>query len=204
MFIGIINAACLLTYLCIFLSLGAIILSYYDQLELALICLIYAGIGDLFDGFVARKLKLSDQDKAFGRHIDTIADTISFGVTPCIILLHSGFTAPVDYGIMGLYLLSACIRLAHFDVHNLKTKNNVSYFTGLPVTYIALFLPVSFIFKDIIDFEITKNIIRSVFIITALLFVLKISIPKPKGILYPVFLAAAIGVTFYWLYRLMS
>lgn len=87
MFIGLMNAPLLVSLAGLFLSLGACLLALQDHLNLAIICFMYAGIADLFDGVVARKMSLTEQEQEFGMHIDSLIDVASFGVTPCILLL---------------------------------------------------------------------------------------------------------------------
>ena len=52
----------------------------------------FAGVIDIFDGKVARKFKRSEKEKQFGIEIDSIIDTINFGVVPVIIYLNLGLT----------------------------------------------------------------------------------------------------------------
>lgn len=53
------------------------------QLEVAVACLLLAMVFDFADGFVARKLKITS---AFGKQLDSLADLVSFGVAPGILM----------------------------------------------------------------------------------------------------------------------
>ena len=95
------------------------------------ICLIL----DYFDGFFARKLKLFSP---FGKQIDSMADLVSFGVLPSIIL-YLWFENNSDYSILKyssvIILIVSSIRLAKFNIIEPK----FSSFIGLPTPANALY-----------------------------------------------------------------
>src|SRR5688572_17672760 len=57
-----------------------------------------AGAFDFFDGFVARKLKVSSP---IGKELDSLADVISFGVLPSLVMYkmisHSAYSDGLPY-----------------------------------------------------------------------------------------------------------
>ena len=95
------------------------------------ICLIL----DYFDGFFARKLKLFSP---FGKQIDSMADLVSFGVLPSIIL-YLWFENNSDYSMLKyssvIILIVSSIRLAKFNISETKFFS----FIGLPTPANALF-----------------------------------------------------------------
>lgn len=203
MFIFIINPAVLLSVLGLILSILSIIFSYHNYFEISVICFMYAGLADLFDGFIARKIKMDNQAKHFGREIDSIIDIISFGVTPVVILIHSGMNSPVDYIIYIVYCLMATMRLAYFNVTAGDISKKIKYYTGLPVTYVALILPITFLLKPLLEPEIFIYILRFLLVLIAFFFILKIKIPKPGGIFYIIFPLLAFLLTIFWIYQLL-
>ena len=54
-----------------------------EKITWAAICIFFAATVDFFDGFVARLLKA---DSAMGKQLDSLADVVSFGVAPSMIL----------------------------------------------------------------------------------------------------------------------
>ena len=76
MIIGYYNKSVILTFVGILISIFGML--NVANTDIALTCLILAGICDLFDGVVARKCKRTDKEKAFGVQIDSLADVISF------------------------------------------------------------------------------------------------------------------------------
>ena len=128
---------------------------------LALLCLMIAGVMDMFDGKVAStKKNRTASEKLFGIQIDSMADIISYGVFPSLIVYKLAIgdkQYPVDHPwqarivicVCALYLLSALIRLSYFNVDEMERQNKTSEsrheYRGLPVTSVAVVLPAVFI-----------------------------------------------------------
>ena len=99
------------------------------------IFIMIAGFIDRYDGKVARMLQVSSE---LGKELDSLADLVSFGVAPSILVcLLYNFT---DLGIIGYLLviifpIAGAYRLARY---NTSTFNNV--FTGIPITIAGSFL----------------------------------------------------------------
>ncbi len=105
--------------------------------------LILAGFADLLDGAVARAIKAESE---FGGFFDSLADAITFGVGPSVIILKTLFL-PVGSGLSFflttaamVFSVSGVLRLVRFNVMNLEAKNNQTLidannknFTGLPI-----------------------------------------------------------------------
>jgi len=87
--------------------------------------LYFSTLMDGMDGFIANRVGKSK----LGKDLDSLADIISFGVFPSLILVNFGFS-----WIGALYLVTALLRLARF---NILSKEN---FVGLPTLASALTL----------------------------------------------------------------
>ncbi|MCF6094175.1 CDP-diacylglycerol--serine O-phosphatidyltransferase [Microaerobacter geothermalis] len=89
--------------------------------------ILLAAFFDMFDGRIARKLNVQTE---FGVHLDSLADMISFGVAPGL-LVHSmiggGFWTTV---ILILFPITGALRLARFN-----TNPTRGYFVGVPITF---------------------------------------------------------------------
>ncbi|MEH7505363.1 CDP-diacylglycerol--serine O-phosphatidyltransferase [Neobacillus drentensis] len=94
-------------------------------LEVASIFIFFSAIFDLFDGRIARKLKVNSE---FGVELDSLADIVSFGVAPAL-LFHS-IAAPSFLTSLAFILFPTmgALRLAKFNV-----KPTIGYFKGLPI-----------------------------------------------------------------------
>jgi CDP-diacylglycerol---serine O-phosphatidyltransferase len=103
---------------------------------------------DLLDGAVARAIRAESE---FGLVFDSLADAISFGVAPSILLLKALSLEPGTglsfYAMLGCMLYSLCgvLRLVRFNVKKEEAKGNKEamadqkkHFTGLPIPASAL------------------------------------------------------------------
>ncbi|MCR5723707.1 MAG: CDP-alcohol phosphatidyltransferase family protein [Treponema sp.] len=162
--LGVYNYTVVLTYLgmlCSFAGIHFLFSNEDKSFVLALLCLMIAGVMDMFDGKVASTKKdRTDSEKLFGIQIDSMADIISYGVFPSLIVytlalgdahypIEHPWKARIVICICALYLLSALIRLSFFNVDEMerqsKTDGSRKTYLGLPVTSAAVVLPAVFI-----------------------------------------------------------
>lgn len=202
MFIGFYNVSVILTYLGLAFTIFGMYLAFTGNVSTAFMCLILSGVCDLFDGAVARSVKRNDSEKNFGVQIDSLVDVVSYGAFPIVLGIAMGFVSKFNIITYILYGICAVIRLAYFNVITLdkktylKNKKDEFYF-GLPVTNVAIILPIIyslkfFFAKNIAVFE--KSYQWGMFII-AILFISNFKIKKPSGIWYVICsLAAVIGI----------
>ena len=108
-----------------------------EQLYRAALAIFFAIFFDMFDGRVARMTRTQSD---FGVQLDSLADVISFGAAPAL-LVYKWALAPM--GFLGLFLsfsFAACgaLRLARFNVLSASPKGGPGYFVGLPIPLAAL------------------------------------------------------------------
>ena len=84
--IGFYNYTVILTYLGTLSGFLGITFAFNEKPLIALICLIFAGLCDMFDGKVASTKQRTQQEKRFGIQIDSLSDVICFGVLPAVIV----------------------------------------------------------------------------------------------------------------------
>ena len=186
--IGCFNKSVLLTYLGIALSLFGIYnllitadYGVFNHVELAVICLILAGVCDLFDGAVARRCKRNKTQKNFGVQIDTLADVISFLVFPSVLLYFIWQEMNVIFFfVIVFYILCGINRLAWFNIHAEEFHN---FYRGLPVTYAALIIPCIYVY---VSGSFLKVLLPVMYCLLGIFFILNIKIPKPRGVFYPI------------------
>lgn len=94
-------------------------------LQIAAIFIFFSAILDLFDGRIARKLKVNSE---FGVELDSLADIVSFGVAPAL-LFHS-LAVPSIFTSLAFILFPTmgALRLARFSI-----KPTIGYFKGIPI-----------------------------------------------------------------------
>ncbi len=179
--IGIYNYTVILTYMSLASAVTGIVLAFNGHSFSAIICLLVSGLCDMFDGKVARTKKQNSEEASFGIQIDSLADIVAFGILPIAIGVSLGLNKPIFALVYTLYALCALIRLAYFNVlaetNKKKSNQPLKFYTGLPVTSVALILPFLYIFKPLTIHFNTLYIWALVII--ALMFVSKIKIKKP-------------------------
>ncbi|NGP86963.1 CDP-diacylglycerol--serine O-phosphatidyltransferase [Fodinibius halophilus] len=98
--------------------------------------IVFAGLFDALDGFMAR---LSNATSQFGIELDSISDVVSFGVAPGFLLYAFGLAEMPFVGIIlsALPPLCGAVRLARYnvDVHDSldEKKGRDDFFKGLPI-----------------------------------------------------------------------
>lgn len=131
----------------LFAGTVAAIFAVEGDFKTAAIFVLIGIIFDFFDGFIARLLNVSGE---LGKQLDSLADMVTSGVVPGIIMLkliQSNLVVEnslemktyqiLDVPLIGLILtLAACYRLASF---NLDTRQTDS-FIGLPTPAMCLFV----------------------------------------------------------------
>ncbi len=132
---GVVILPSLLTGAALFAGFYAIIYSISVVIEetsdfrVAVFAIIIATVFDSLDGRIARFMKAESD---FGSHFDSIADMVSFGVAPAVLVYASTLS---DFGRLGwsasfLFLACAAIRLARFNVTTAEAPSR-KYFKGL-------------------------------------------------------------------------
>jgi len=132
------------TVTCLNLFSGCIacIMAFKTQYEMALFYIILSAIFDFFDGLLARAL---NAHSVIGKDLDSLADDISFGVAPSMIIfsLFKEMYYPANISFIVAYLPYTAFLISVFSALRLAKFNNdtrqTSSFVGLPVPANALF-----------------------------------------------------------------
>lgn len=115
-----------------------------EKIQWGAICLFLAAVVDFLDGFLARLLKA---DSAMGKQLDSLADVVSFGVAPGMILYQMlrmayastemGLDTPVLFLLPALLVPAAAAwRLARFNIDPEQSYG----FKGVPAPAAGLFV----------------------------------------------------------------
>ena len=105
-----------------------------EQWGAAVVAVILAGVLDGIDGRIARALKAQSR---FGAELDSLADSLSFGTAPAIIVFLWSLSAEPRLGWFAALAFAICcaLRLARFnaqiDVENQPHKS-LGFLTGVP------------------------------------------------------------------------
>jgi len=151
--IGFYNYTVILTYIGVASAVVGMGLAMYGRTSMAIVCLMISGFCDLFDGTIARTRKRNEMEKKFGIQIDSLADLVCFGVLPAVIGFSIGLTKWYETVALVVYVLAALIRLAYYNVteDEIQFSGNTSrkYYDGLPVTTVALIIPLIYALRPV-------------------------------------------------------
>lgn len=127
------------TALSLLLGLGSIVTSQVGELEFAAWLIVWCGLLDTMDGLAARLLKATSD---FGAEFDSMADLVSFGVAPAVLVINTGLQiagVELESGqfwvllvACGVFVLAGGMRLARFNIATDKPRTG--WFTGVPIT----------------------------------------------------------------------
>lgn len=116
----------------------------YHAYETAFWLIIAAAVFDFFDGFTARLL---NQNSPLGVQLDSLADDVTFGLAPAVVMYDLYLDSPSYYGLdpeimgwlkWGVLIIAAfsVLRLAKFNIDTTQSAE----FEGLPTPANALML----------------------------------------------------------------
>lgn len=153
----------IITMFALCLGTTAIRYALEAKFDIAAALIIVASIMDGLDGRIARLLNSTSH---FGAHLDSLADLVSFGVAPGMILylwsLHQLTYKGVGWAVVLFYITCSAFRLARFNVQagNINEKKSNNFFIGVPTPAAAglALLPL------VITFNITEYRLPNSFI----------------------------------------
>ena len=182
--LGFYDYTVILTYMSLLSAFAGMILSGKGMHTAAVLCLMFCGICDAFDGTVARtKKNRTEDEKAFGIQIDSLCDVVSFGVFPALLSVRMGLNGILGMAIAAIYSLCAVIRLAFFNVQEAKRQQaeegKRKTYRGLPVTSISMIYPVIALLQLFLPAGAFRVVLHIVMAATAFAFVLDFSVKKP-------------------------
>jgi CDP-diacylglycerol--serine O-phosphatidyltransferase len=176
------------TALSLLLGLSSIVTAQVGELELAAWLIVWCGLLDTMDGLVARALKATSD---FGAEFDSMADLVSFGVAPAILVLNAGLqTAGIDVGdgqfwvlllSCGVFALAGAMRLARFNLG--ASSPGHGWFFGVPITAAGGGLLSSMVLvllrhQDIVDLLPLHRFLPIIMFVLAILMVSRLRFPK--------------------------
>lgn len=144
------------------------------------ICL--AALCDALDGRVARALRVSSP---FGRELDSLADIVSFGVAPAL-LVYEGFfrdgaAADDTYSVLwmalaGLFVCCGAARLARYNV----TGSTGRFFVGVPIPAAGLTITGLAMFPS----RLNAVLMALVVLFAAFLMISTLRFPNPEQLIF--------------------
>lgn len=120
------------TLMNLFCGFMAIVMISEGKLVQGAWLVVFAGVFDGLDGFMARLTSSSGQ---FGAELDSLSDVVSFGVAPGLLLYKYGLSTlaqPIGILLAALPALCGAIRLARFNVDT-RVEDSPAHFRGMPI-----------------------------------------------------------------------
>ena len=183
--LGYYNYTVVLTYIGMLMGFLGILCILDNCPEKSVICLMLAGVCDMFDGTVASTRKRTRQEKTFGIQIDSLSDLLCFGALPAILIYSLDKGNMMVTAVSSFYVLCTLIRLAYFNVDEQERQEQEtgsrSIYYGLPVTTSALIVPIAYDVSSTYGMN-TVAALAAVLGGMAALFLIPFELKKPKVI----------------------
>lgn len=146
----------------------SLIFTMDGQFKRSAVMILLAMVLDGMDGRLARRL---DATSPFGKELDSLADLVSFGVAPAILVYALDIK---NLGLVGLALaltfaLCGAIRLARFN-----TLDITNYFIGVPITAAGSLVAL----LSLLHNELPMLVYPIVMVLLSYLMVSNIKVPK--------------------------
>ena len=122
-----------ITFLNVIIAMLAMICAITGKMGVAAILMLISVLFDYSDGAWSCRLNIVNE---FGRELDSLADVISFGVTP-VIFVFALYNNVHYFPVYALFLAAGVMRLARYNLN--KTEG---YFEGMPITLNGVFVPI--------------------------------------------------------------
>lgn len=113
----------------------SLMMTFQENYKWSAIFILLACLADRYDGRVARLLNVSSE---LGKELDSLADLVSFGVAPSILIFNIyGFSSLrlLGYLLVLLFPIAGAYRLARFNVTDFDGE-----FFGIPITFAGMFI----------------------------------------------------------------
>ncbi|PZR09157.1 MAG: CDP-diacylglycerol--serine O-phosphatidyltransferase [Archangium gephyra] len=97
--------------------------------------------GMFFDAFDGRVARLTKTQSMFGQELDSLADVITFGAAPALLVWKWALSGLGLVGLVAAFLYASCgaLRLARFNVLAIRSPHGGggSFFVGMPIPFAA-------------------------------------------------------------------
>ncbi|KAJ50430.1 CDP-diacylglycerol--serine O-phosphatidyltransferase [Clostridium tetanomorphum] len=113
----------------------SLMMTFQGEYRNACLFILLAGLMDRYDGRVARYLNVSSE---LGKELDSLADLVSFGVAPSILvynLYNLSNLGLIGYVLLLVFPIAGAYRLARYN-----TTSFDGIFTGVPITLAGMFM----------------------------------------------------------------
>jgi len=141
-------------------------------------CIFFSMLFDMADGKIARKMGVSSE---LGLQLDSICDTVSFGIAPTLLLYRIAFQTNkfVISFIPFVYLVAVIFRLARFNVISSETPKD--YYLGLSSPSAAAVVISTVLVQKSTGILISSEYYAIMILVLSVLMTSRIKYPTYKG-----------------------
>jgi len=173
------DRANLLTLMGLVCGVLAISFSARGAFTAASTALLWALFCDWFDGPLARRTPdRTDDTRTFGAQLDSLADMVSSGVAPAILLICVGNFEPWFFPGAVLLVVAGAMRLAHFNVFGHDDKGGYS---GLPIDTNIIVVTALFPLRELLGHNAFPWVLYCAIVTLAILNVSPFRMPRLVG-----------------------
>ncbi|UVK49647.1 CDP-alcohol phosphatidyltransferase family protein (plasmid) [Mesorhizobium sp. AR02] len=177
------DPANLVTVAGLLISVLSINLAIEGRSELAVATALWALLADHLDGVVAKwTANRSDITKNVGKSLDSLADLVSAGIFPGILLTTLSGGATWAIAIAGVLGLASALRLSYFGSVGLQGGN----FIGVPTTYVLPVVAAIFMLKPWFPGSLFVHALGISLLTVAIFHVSPLRVPPTRGAMYGV------------------
>ncbi|MEE2695400.1 MAG: CDP-alcohol phosphatidyltransferase family protein [Pseudomonadota bacterium] len=176
----------LFTFISLTFGLTAIKFAIDERWQISVSLIVFASFLDNIDGKLARFLKTNSD---FGVELDSLADFLSFGIAPAIIvyLWTNSLFYENSWAVVIFYAICSSSRLAKFNLSNFENDNDlkkIKFFSGIstPAAAGLTLLPMMFFFRFNTSLVLNEFFIKFYLFIPAVLMISNFPTYSLKGI----------------------
>lgn len=167
----------------LYCGIASIFAAIDNDFEKAAYFILGALIFDMLDGTVA---KLTHSTSEFGKQLDSLADLVSFGAAPAVLIYTAYLFEQRALGtVMGrtgavmaiIFVICAALRLARFNVYQSAMRQ---YFVGLPTPAAAIVVATFVLFTTYFELQVAYWILGPLTLGLAALMVSNLRYPKDQ------------------------
>lgn len=158
---------------CGFFGIMSILDGHYDLAARAI------GIAIILDALDGRLARMAKTTSDFGLQLDSLADVVSFGVAPAVLLATWGLSSVPELGWFTafIFLTAGAMRLARFNI----TTSSLKHFVGMPIPAAAgVIAAIVHFFRLPVRDDRAAVVLALLGFSLALLMVSKLKYPSPK------------------------
>lgn len=131
------------------------------------------------------KRTVLNDEKLFGVQIDSLCDVVCFGAFPAVICYVLGVRGILGTIVLAYYCVCSVIRLGFFNVletNRQRVEEGANkYYHGLPITTMAIVLPLAFMLNFVIAEREFSVLLLFVLAVVGTLFIVDFKLRKPSN-----------------------